>query len=281
MRENLAFPALRPELTRGLERLLETLRGYDACLGIYLWGAHSTNTADEFSDLDVAVVVRDSDYESVKSNLRSCCDSCFGTTVGWLPEGERDGIVNYAFLFESGHELLLADLLLLSEGLYRGNPTATTNCILFDRAGFLLKLAHPATPTQKALPAKQLEQCQQDYWTYMYLNGKYWKRRDTFKIVSAQEALFQRHVNLLRLLYSGPDWSGWAAKDVRQFPEQCREQLLAYSAGARFETLSSLLHQEMDSFSQDAQQACQRYGVNYCDELERRVREYLARMGAA
>jgi hypothetical protein len=223
------------------------------------------------------VVFRDTGYARVKGALPVLCERCFGPVIGWLAEGEREGIVNYACLFKAEDELLLFDLLVVAEDVFASNPTAQADRIIFDRDDYL----KGSTPVSKSLShdssQAKLAECLQDYWTYMYLNGKYCRRRDLFKLLSTQEALFQRHVNALRFLYAGREWTGWAAKDVRQFPRDCQDRLLMYFAGARLETIGEILKQEMDNFSNEAREACKRHRVEYPDELEFSVREHLRR----
>jgi uncharacterized protein (UPF0305 family) len=112
----------------------------------------------------------------------------------------------------------------------------------------------------------------------MYINGKYFRRSDVFKILQTQQALFERHLSMLRFLYPDLEWTGWASKDACFLPETYQERLLTYFAGARMDTICDLLRREMDFFSEDARHVCERYDTEYTEELEHNVRQHLRKM---
>src|SRR5437763_607918 len=137
---------MHPVLQGAAERLEEHFRTDPCCLGIYLWGSAGRGTADLYSDLDFAVVVRDDQFAAVKAELRSTCERLCGKIQGWLPEGERDQFGNYAFLFEAEAHLLLCDLSLMTSGFLATNPRAQRIQILYDPEGLLAAAQARARP---------------------------------------------------------------------------------------------------------------------------------------
>jgi len=269
---------MHPKLLEGLDRVQQEFRDDQRCLAMFLWGSAGKATADEFSDLDVAVVVRQDDYRTLKKEVPAVCERTFGRIVAWMPEGEQDEFVNYAFLFRADGDLLLCDLALVSENWITANPSWISQQVLFDRNGLLGELSARPQDKGDTFSALKLSRCLCDYWIYMYLNGKHFSRSSAFKIAYVQQALFERHLGLLRLAYPDLQWSGWSAGDVYLLPESQQKRLLIYSTGAQLDAVGGVLRREMDLFSEDAQQVCRRYGGEYTDELERDVREHLRRM---
>ena len=43
---------------------------------MYMWGSIANGTADDWSDIDVAAVMRDGDYEAVKAEMPAICGAC-------------------------------------------------------------------------------------------------------------------------------------------------------------------------------------------------------------
>ena len=266
---------MHPVLTESLDRLKAHFSQEERCLGIYLWGSLGNQTADGFSDVDVAVVVRSEDYAAVKAELRSVCETHCGPILVWMAEGESADFVNYAFLFESGEDLLLYDVALLTDARLAKNPPLHPRQILFDKTNSFPTSVQPPTsflPDMQGLSAILL-----NYWVYTYLNGKYYGRKDIYKLLYVQQTLFQSHLNLLRWLHLGKEWNWWA-RDVHHLPEAKQQELLVYFGASTPEEVASALEKEMTLFSQDAQTACQQWGVEYPHALEQGVREHLRRM---
>src|SRR5262249_54552128 len=105
---------MHPILSATLEKAERHFRADDRCLGLYLFGAAGRGSDDAYSDLDLAIVVRDEAYAAMKQDFRETCERICGPIQVWLPEGEREQFCNYAFLFEAGEHLLLCDFSLLT-----------------------------------------------------------------------------------------------------------------------------------------------------------------------
>ncbi|HZO90799.1 MAG TPA: aminoglycoside 6-adenylyltransferase [Chthonomonadaceae bacterium] len=263
---------MHPVLEASIARAVDYFRDDERVLGMYLWGSLGKGTADAYSDVDLALVVRDEDYNAVKGELRGVCERICGPIAVWLPEGETADLCNYAFLFHSGKDLLLCDFLILSESAYHRNRSRAEQ-VLFDRAGLFQPLAE--APRVQPFSPDTLSRTMDNYWVYAYLNGKYYQRADLFKLLYVQGVLFQTHMRLLHALHPDKPWTWWA-NDVKYLPEAKRQQLLAYFGATDLPGISAALEKELDLFSQDAQAACQQWNLPYPADLETSVRRHLA-----
>jgi hypothetical protein len=111
----------------------------------------------------------------------------------------------------------------------------------------------------------------------MYLNGKYFRRHDVYKMLYVQDVLFRTHLEVLLSL--SPESGGWWARDVQRLPEARRNDLLVYFGSGSAEALVAAIEREMDLFSDDAQTSCRQAGVIYPRGLETGVRRHLSHMG--
>ncbi len=267
---------MHPLLEQTAAKLEEHFRADDRCLAIYLWGSAGRGTDDLSSDLDLGIVVRDEEFNAVKTELRPICERICGKIQGWLPEGERDQFGNYAFLFEAEGHLLLCDLTLMSAAFLTKNPSSRPIRVLFDPDGLLAAAQIAASPSPYS-PDRLLPTIH-DYWVYAYLNGKYWKRSDLDKLLYVQSTLFQTHVKLLHALHPGEEWSWWPVS-LHHLPEEHQAAMRVYFSANHLAAIAAALRSELDLFSRDAQAATQAWDAPYPHALEHAVRRHLREMG--
>ncbi len=266
---------MHPHLLQSLQRLQDHYAQDQRCLGAFLSGSIGAGTTDDWSDVDLDAVFRDEDYAAVKAECRAVCEALCGPILVWLPEGEGEHGVNFAFLYEAEGRTHLYDFTICDETFLKQATWLRPQHILFDKAGLLAEASkRPATPTFK--PADLLHQINV-YWVYAYLSGKYYKRHDAYKLIYVQQVIFQTHLRVLNAFYPDAQWNWWA-RDVHTLPAEKKTELLVYFSANQCDTLARALETEIDLFSRDAQEACARYGVRYPAELERGVREHFAMM---
>jgi predicted nucleotidyltransferase len=263
-----------PLLTESLHRLQGRFASDPRCLGMYLWGSLGTGEADAHSDVDAALVVQDDAFDALAAALRRVVEGECGPIVAWLTEGEAPGFCNYAFLYEVEERLLLYDLTLMSRSAFVRRGQAPGH-FLFRREGFP-DAAAPSAAT--ASTGESLEWLVTNYWIYMYLNGKYLRRGDLFKLLYVQQVLFQTHLKVLRRLYPEADGTWWA-RDVKHLPPETREELLVYFPRATTDAIRDALGAECVRFSRDAKEACRRGDVGYPAGMEAAVRRHLVAAG--
>jgi hypothetical protein len=265
-----------PALQKALDRLEAHFRQDARCLGMYLWGSAGAGTADAHSDLDVAFVLREEDLAAVDRGLRPICEQLCGRIVGWMSEGASDGFASYAFLFESDERpLLLCDVQLTTPRAL-SRRRVRPGRILFDHAGVLGAARERAADAP--FTTADLQAAVQGYWIYMYLNGKYFRRGDLYKLLYVQEVLVRNHLEVLNALEPESRWSWWA-RDIQRLPEAKQRELLVYFDAVDFERIAAALRREAELFARDAVLACRWHGIEYPNLLELAVRRHLEQFG--
>jgi hypothetical protein len=267
---------IHPVLTESFERLRAYFEADERCVGMFLWGSLDNGTADAWSDVDVSAVFRDEDYQQVKAEMRSICDSLCGPILVWLPEGETKEAVNFAFLFNVEDRVHLYDFSIFS---VKGLKTASgmnPHTVYFDKVG--LFQTTDVAPSAAVFDPKSLLQNINNWWVYTYLNGKYYRRQDTYKMLYVQQVIFATHMRVINAQYPDSQWN-WPARDVHHLPVEQQEQMLTYFPAPDPRAIADALQREMDLFSHDAIEACARWDVEYPHDLESGVRRHFKTMG--
>jgi hypothetical protein len=270
--------AIHPILTESLKRLEEHYAKDERCVGMYLWGSLGNDTADPWSDVDASIVIRDEDFAAVKVECRAVCEALCGPIVAWLPEGESADSVNFAFLFDAEQRLHLYDFSVVNASHVKKTPWLRPQKIFFDPTGLLAEAAQREPAAQFVFKPEQLSHLIVVWWVYTYLNGKYYMRQDTYKMLYVQGVIFQTHMKVLHAFYPAEEWFWWA-RDVHRLPEAQQEEMLVYWPAREPDQIASALWKEMDLFSRDARAACEKWNLTYPDQMERAVRQHLAFMG--
>lgn len=267
---------MNPHLLQSLERLTEYYRSDPRCLGLYLLGSIGRGATDEYSDVDLAVVVDDASYAVVSGGMRAVCERCCGPIVVWLPEGETDGFCNYAFLFGAPDgQVLLYDFEIVTESVFK-KTGMRPDTVLYDPVGLLAQAAR--TEAAPASDPRHLARCVDTYWVYAYLNGKYRRRGDVFKMLSVQNVMFQMHMEMLRALHPGVPRTWWG-EDVRRFSPERQKDMLLYFGSVSLPDICAAIERELAVFVEDAGAVCQANGFEYPQALDGAVRKHLTEMG--
>lgn len=270
---------MNPLLATSLARLEAWLREDERCPALFLAGSLATGKADVHSDVDLVAAIRDEDYERVAGELPARLAELCGPIAAWLPEGETENACNYAFLYHDGGEVLLYDFAIVKASVAY---TWAIGCIkvLFDPGEILRRppTEPEAAPAQPFTP-ERVRTLIETYWVYAYLNGKYMRRDDRFKLAYVQGALFHSHFTLLNALVEPEEPWTWWARDLRRLDAPRCEMMLAYFGGPSPEEIRAALRIEFDAFGADGRAACARYGLEYPAATEAAVRGHLARPG--
>lgn len=264
---------MNAKLAQSIQRLEAHYRADDRCSAIFLWGSAGRGDADDFSDVDFAIVTRDEDYASLRAELQAVCERVCGPLTLWLPEADNEGFCSIAFLYLEGEEVLLYDFMMVSESQFpRHRPRQIE--FLLDRGTFGESTSAPIAPK----PSSGIQTLLSTYWVYCYLNGKYFQRGDLYKILYVQQVLFQTHMRLLNYLHPDAEW-GWWCLDMKRLSKHHQAEMMHYFGTATPEQVSEALEVEVDTFSRDAQAVCATFGENYPHSMEQNVRRHLVNMG--
>jgi hypothetical protein len=267
---------MHPHLRATVGRFAAHFAADARCVGMHLKGSGGTGTDDEYSDVDLELVVEDAHYGAVSAELRALCERVCGRIELWFPEGARPGGCNYAFLFEHAGEQLLYDFAVATRSAVLADGRRPGR-ILFDREGLLASLRAARRPAPYA--PEGLPSAIDRYWLYAYLSGKYARRRDVPKLLYVQQTIFRAHLEVLRALYPDGEW-GWWPRDVARLPAEAQAALLRYFPTPEVLAIREALSAEVRRFGADARAACGRWRHPYPDHLERYVLRHLRATGA-
>ena len=234
---------------------------------------------DEWSDGDVVLVVKDSSYARIYAGLIDHMSRICGDIRLWILEGESSRCVNFAFLFEKEGEQFLMDHTLFCESLIKEMPSFDAGFIFFDKTGTLTSAGKRFAEQKLTLEPKALLDITDTYLIYAYLNGKYYRRSDTAKLLYIQNTLRDLHIRLLQFLY--PDWifTGWWCRDIHFLSPEHQETVLLYAATAENDQIARRVWLELDRFANDARNAFAITNDKYPAEKELYVRRQLKDSG--
>ena len=134
---------MQPSLTDTLEQLTTLFSSDPRCQAMFLWGSMGAGTSDAYSDVDVAVIISDEAFETVKTEIRDLFRSIFGNIVAWIAEGETAESVNYAFLYHADSHLLLYDFSLATQSWFIRRGLLPREKLLFSKGDTSAPLGTP------------------------------------------------------------------------------------------------------------------------------------------
>jgi len=267
---------MHPHLRATIEAFTAYFREDTRCFGLHLKGSGGTGTDDEYSDVDLELVVEDASYEALSAELRDVCERVCGRIALWFPEGRRADGCNYAFLFEHDGEQFLYDFALATRSAVVGD-TRRPGKILFDRDRLLESLRATRDPAKYA--PDRLRYAIDHYWIYAYLSGKYARRGDLYKLLYVQQTIFRVHIEVLRALHPEGEW-GWWPRDLARLPEETQAAMVQYFPAPEVAAIREALGNEVRQFGTVARAACARWGQAYPEGLEAYVLRHLRTMWA-
>lgn len=203
-----------PALMALRERILKAVRDDPRIVSLVDYGSSSEGRADEWSDLDFALFIRDEDFDDFWANWRDWAGQCGDMLLGYVGYvGHPWAIfaaepmplrVDFDLFRESGVETLLT---------WPNSPLSVDSFLLYDSTNGLIREA-AASLVGKNLhpddPQHEFDRDCGDFWYFLLFSycklqrGEVWNARQVFHIV-ALEALLR----LLRLRAGATDrWEG-------------------------------------------------------------------------
>ena len=220
------------------QRLIEAVRSDERIVGLLQAGSGSEGRADQWSDLDVFLYVRDADFENFLQEWKRWIESCGQLLLAYQPEGQKGGIawsifhadpvplrVDFRFIPASQIESVRA---------WPTSPRSLEDIVLDDKtSGKLSEAAQSLLGHLQRLPDTQLESTFEQrcdcMWYFLHSafckleRGDQWYARISFHM-----AVLDNLIALLKLesgaverwLASFPSW-----KLERALPPTRLEQL--------------------------------------------------------
>jgi len=265
-------------LKQTIEKFKKEFQGDNRITAMFLYGSAGRNADDEYSDVDLGVVIKDGFYNEVRNNLKGICESVCGKIYLFFPEGESEEFCNYAFLFEANRMQFLYDLTIMSqEALKKMSWLHSLPVkVIFDKTN-MFSIKDKKTPGNK-YDAETLIKGMEQYLLYTYLNGKYYRRADINKLLYIQNFLFNNHMKMLNALYPDEEWTWWP-DDIKKLPKEKQAEMLIYFGSKKIYLIKDAIEKEIELFAYDAKKACEKWKVDYPQELEDYVKRHLRHMG--
>jgi len=274
---------MNPILKHAFDKTVSLFESDSRVVAAYHSGSVGTDREDEFSDVDPVFLIKPEKFMEFDKQLPSLFEQEIAKPILWWPErwvwvpGASENINiprNYAIFFEMDGRLLQYDInIMAAPG--KGSIKVSKGQFIFDKASFLeVASEHPQPP----LDEKKLVWTIEMYWIYVYIHVKYLKRRDLFKLLYAQQELFHEHLGVLQYLEED-NARGWWPLMVKKVDESRRENLLKYFGQADVDSIARALQEQILLFSNDARQACAKQKMEYPEEFEAYIIEYLKNSG--
>ncbi|MBM3240928.1 hypothetical protein FJZ31_31995 [Candidatus Poribacteria bacterium] len=249
----------------------------------YHSGSVGTDKEDEFSDVDPVFLIVPEHFITFDKELPQLFEQAVTKPLLWWPERwiwrqewseNIQNPRNYAIFFKVDDKLLQYDInIMAAPQKYRIKISQSQ--FIFDKASVLEITDEYLSPV---LDEKKLVWTIQMYWIYVYIHVKYIKRRDLFKLLYAQQELFHEHLEVLRYLRSNISQQWWPLM-ANQVEESKKERLLIYFGWGDVDSIARALPDEIRSFSNDAQEACVKWKIEYPEAFEDAVLRYLQKNG--
>ena len=270
---------MNPILKDAFDKTVSLFESDPGVVAAYHSGSVGTDREDEFSDVDPVFLINPEEFMEFDRQLPTLFEQEIAKPILWWPErwvwrpGASENINiprNYAIFFEVDGKLLQYDINFMAAP-QEGRIRISKGQFIFDKASFLEIASEVLSP---ALDEKKLVWTIQMYWIYVYIHVKYIKRRDLFKLLYAQQELFHEHLVVLQYLEQIAS-QGWWPLMANKVDENKKKNLLEYFGQAGVDSIARILQRQILSFSDDARQACAKWRMEYPEDFEAHVMEYL------
>jgi len=274
---------MNPILKDAFDRTVSLFESDPRVVAAYHSGSVGTDREDEFSDVDPVFLINPEEFMEFDRQLPTLFEQEIAKPILWWPErwvwrpGASENINiprNYAIFFEVDGKLLQYDINFMAAPQKR-RIKISKGQFIFDKASFLEIASEVLSP---ALDEKKLVWTIQMYWIYVYIHVKYIKRRDLFKLLYAQQELFHEHLVVLQYLEQIAS-QGWWPLMANKVDESKKKNLLEYFGQADVDSIARILQRQILSFSDDARQTCAKWRMEYPEDFEAHVMEYLKKNG--
>jgi len=194
-----------PILKIAFDKTVSMFENDSRVVAAYHSGSVGTDREDEFSDVDPVFLIKPEEFIKFDEELPQLFEKEIAKPILWWPErwiwvpGYGDNVNNsrnYAIFFRMDDHLLQYDINIMGAPQDR-RIKVKEGQFIFDKINVLEIISEQPLP---ALNKDKLGWTIEMYWIYVYIHVKYLKRRDLFRLLYAQQELFQEHLVILRYL---------------------------------------------------------------------------------
>lgn len=262
-------------MNKGLEKIkydfIEQVKHMDSVLGAWNFGSETHNLSDDYSDVDIVLLIDGKQFDQFTFYLESCLENISSKIILCWPERfNSEAIINNGYLLLSGSNIFQFDVFLLNaerldDNMCRLHYTGLKKTdIIFDKTGIVNELME--LRLTGSLWGDDVPYLEKTYWYHANMTGKYLKRKDYFKLNNVLHTMFETHISMLLVGFDKITWGGSANK-LHFIPKGKQAHLKKYYCPENLEGVGQNLISCMRWFQEDTKEVYHLKGLDYSPYL--------------
>ena len=227
-----------------------------AVLGAWNWGSEAHGLCDEYSDVDIVLLIEGKSFHKFSEELIFYLNKLSDKILTCFPEGfNSSSIINNGYLLMKNNSIFQFDVFLINSDksddfMCRLHYTKLKSAdVIFDRNGEIAKLIQ--LNITGSVWNDDIGLLESTYWYHAFMTTKYLKRKDYFKLNNVLRTMYDAHASMLLCGYDKINWGGMANK-LHFIPEDKQKHLMYYYCTENFKEVSENILQCMKSFKEDS-----------------------------
>ena len=213
-------------------KFIENTKSMDEVLGAWNFGSEMHGKADEYSDVDVVLLVDGTAFDQMENTVDNVLSEiCDDVLLRWEEDFNGEAIINNGYILRNNGVLFQFDIFLINNDMTDDfmckihYTDLTEKDIIFDKRGEVKKLSENSP--KGSLWSDDIDRLQRTYWYHLNMAAKYLLRQDYFKLYGIFRTLYDTHSSLLLSAYDTITWGGSASK-LKYIPAEKQEHLKKY-----------------------------------------------------
>ena len=246
-----------------------------AVLGAWNFGSETHGLCDEYSDVDIVLLVEGNSFQKFSEELDTYLKNISDEILTCWPEGfNSDAIINNGYLLSKNSDVFQFDVFVINSDkvddfMCRLHYTDLKKSdVIFDKNNAVKKLIQ--LKITGSCWNDDIEYLEKTYWYHAFMTVKYIKRKDYFKLNNVLRILYDTHISMLLCGYDKITWGGTANK-LRFIPQNKQKPLMRYYCSENFYEVAENLLQNMKAFRADSKEIHSLKNINYSETLSNSV----------
>lgn len=256
---------------------VDSVKGNDAVLGAWYFGSLAHGNSDEYSDIDIVLLIDGRQFMSFESAAEDCLEqSSDKILLCWPEEFNGEAIINNGYLIEKDGKVFQFDIFLLNSFLIDDfmcrihYAELKESDVIFDKDDNVKKLIENAPKGD--FWRDDIRRLASTYWYHVHMTAKYLLRQDYFKLSHVIRTLFDTHASLLLTRYDKISWGGVENK-LHNLPQEKQKHLKKYYCTEDFVLVRDNLLKEMKWFAADLSELYSKDHIE-SDNIEDKIISY-------
>lgn len=269
---------MNQQLSLMKDSFVEQMEEKDCVLGAWDFGSETHDLSDEYSDVDIVLLIDGTCFAGFISSLEECLRQISDEILVCWPEGfNGEAIINNGYLLRCGSDIFQFDVFLLNsekleDGMCRFHYTGLKESdVIFDRDGAVRKLVEQNVVGDNW--KDDLSYLEETYWYHANMTAKYIKRKDYFKLNQVLHTMYETHISVLLVGFDKTTWGGSANK-LHFIPEEKQAHLKRYYCSDDFEEVERNLAGCMRWFQADIEEVFELKGMEYSADAGDKIIDY-------